>query len=475
MQKASLIAALQGTQPKPYMAVDRQTAGDIMREMMECHNDCKSHYDRIYQFFEGGDIVDICYRLWKFCRTQLTYEEEDVNVQNVSCPYTILTYGKVDCKNYALFIGGVIDAMKRHGLAVVWNFRYASYELWDPIPGHVFIVVNPNTDDIWVDPVLPDFNNHLFYWYKKDKRPKASQAMAGIGRLRIGGRIGSAESDLLGQLLQYQQGVQQAIQLSQQTNTLNTITEGILKGASTFVPGVAAALAVLKLIQVPLNNAFGVGSAAARVYSDITSFNFVGLFNDVFNGRTYNSDQYWGAAFYYWYVKGQDINNQDKVTDAMVAPALQWFIDRTGVFISGRQHIMGLIAGASTYMGYAKANTDTTTNAAQVIAAVKVAQTYWKLPSAPNENYATFDGSLKGSWANTVGVFDTGLAQIAQQYGETAETYAAQTGDAYATNENAGLPATATTDTDIIPGVPNLYLYIGFAGILVMGLLTGKK
>lgn len=467
-----MISKLSGTAPEGYWPVDRQTASDIIREMRIKHAECASDYDRIVgELDTSGTIEDICYRLWKFCRSNFTYHIESGEKQLVSCPYTILSGGKVDCKNYALFIAGMLDALKRRGYPLNWVFRFASYQLFDPSPGHVFVVVNKNTDDIWVDPVLSEFNWHMPMIWHRDKTPVKSAA---VGRIATISGNQSAENDLLSKLLEYQQGLVQAVQLSQQTNTVNSITQALILGiTSALVPGLAVALKVLSLAQAPLNNAFGVGSVAARVYSDLTSFNVVSLFNDIFNGRTYNSDQYWGAAFYYYYVQGQNITNQDQVTDAMVLPALKWFIDRTGVFISGRQHIMGLIAGTSTYLGYAKANTDTTTNTSQVQAAVSVAQKYWKITGTPNENYATFDASLKGSWANTVGVFDTGITAIAAQYGETAETYAAQTGDQYATNENAGLSATTSSSLsalltgEIIPGIKNLYLLAG-CGVLII-------
>lgn len=475
MNRSEMISRLSGTAPTGYSPVDRQTAGDIIREMRIKHAECASDYDKIVDCIDASQsLYTLCFTLWKFCRDNMIYKVEDGENQLVSCPYTILTGRSVDCKNYALFIAGLLDALKRKGHSLTWCFRYASYQLMDPTPGHVFVVVNKDTSNVWVDPVVSPFNFHLPYIWHKDKKPVKAAA---VGRIAVIGGNQSAENQLLGQLSEYQQGLIQAVTLSKTTNTVNTITAAVITGiTSALVPGLAVALKVLSLAQAPLNNAFGVGSVAARVYSDITSLNVISLFNDVFNGRTYNSDQYWGAAFYYYYVQGQNITNQDQVSDTMVAPALKWFIDRTGVFISGRQHIMGLIAGASTYMNYSKVDPDTTTNPAQVQAAVKVAQSYWKISGTPNENYASFDPAFKGSWANTVGVFDTGLTAIAAQYAETAETYAAQTGDQYATNENAGLPATAPAilsafwDGSIF-GVPKKYILIALAAFITIDLI----
>jgi len=55
----------------------------------------------------------------------------------------------------------------------------------DKLPHHVFICLNPNTNnEIWVDPVLPTFNNRKQFTYKIDKKPMALVAVAGIGKVK---------------------------------------------------------------------------------------------------------------------------------------------------------------------------------------------------------------------------------------------------------------------------------------------------
>lgn len=476
-----MISQLKGTGTSPYMAVDRQSADDIIREILVKHEQCKGDYDRIYTDALGGSLRDVCYRLWTFCRSYFSYREETGYLQYVNGPLYMLKHPTIDCKNYSLFCGGMLDAISRNDYTINWEYRFVSYMKEDPDPGHVFVVVNPGTDNIWLDPVAGVFNYKNVYYWEVNERPRGSAAKVGrIGKLPAKMGITSSENNLLTQLSDYADGLVEAVNLSTATNTINTITQGVVTGIlNVLVPGLSVALLALKQLQVPINNAFGVGSAAARVYSDITSLNVIGLFNDVFNGRTYDMDQYWGAAFYYYMVSGQNITNQDQVTDAQVGPALKWFIDRTGVFISGREHIMALISGASTYIALAKVNSDTTTDPQRVAAAVRVAQAYWPVVGSPSPSYQNFDPSLKGVWAQTVGVFDTGLTAIAASYGETAETYAAQTGDQYAINENAGLPATTPAgvaqflDGQLIPGISNAYLLgAGFAMLIVYSLTS---
>lgn len=153
-----------------------------MREMQLKHIACRSDYDKIVGTIDDRkDIYQICRQLWTFCRTNLTYVVEDGEAQYVSCPYTILRGGNVDCKNYALFIAGMLDALKRKGYPLTWTFRYASYRIFKTAPDHVFVVVNPDTDNIWVDPVLNYFNYHLRYFHHRDKKPRAAASLGRIG------------------------------------------------------------------------------------------------------------------------------------------------------------------------------------------------------------------------------------------------------------------------------------------------------
>lgn len=437
------------------MVVEDQQVPDIIRRMMVKHTKTTGDYDRIYQQFDNGSVRDICYRLWKFCRNNFKYVIEDEEAQYVSSPITMLTDGAVDCKNYALFIGGILDAMKRHGKKLTWEFRYASYRILRD-PGHVFIVVNPRTDDIWVDPVLDEFDYHLFYWHAINKKPKtASKAIAGISR-----SVGSAESDLLSNLKEYSDGVAQAVQQAVQTSSFNSITESVLKTASTAIPGATVALALLGKGAVLLDNAFGVGSTAARLVTDLSNLNVIGIWNDIFNGRTYETDNYWGAVYYQNKVLGRNTTDQTQVADSDVAAGLKWFIDRLGIFISGREHILAICKSPADYLSLAKVNGDTTTDPARVAAAYIVASTYFVNPDS-------LDVSGRGTWANTVGVYDQQLIQLANQYGVTPETIAAETGYQYATQDVAAYEQQQSGS--IIPGVNN-WLLLAAAALLGVGL-----
>lgn len=447
MYKETLLTQLPAYCRNEQLITADQDVRDIERAVLSKHVECEGDYDKIAKNFLGADEWETAKNLFDFCKQSLTYKVESKNRQVVSSPQTLLSRGHGDCKTYALFIAGCIDSLERAGLLdCTWCYRFCSYNLFNSTPGHVFIVVNPNSaDSFWVDPVLDGIDDRS-PWpiWKRDRLPYGHNAIAkkigGIGAIRkTNGVVGTTgnEQTLLDQLLQYQQGVISSVSTAQRTNTLDQITTTIVQEAASAIPGVGPALA-----NIP--GASGV----------------VGYLVHLLSGRTYESDQYWGAAFYYYYVLGQDITSAGKVTDQMVAPALQWFIDRTGVFISGREHIMGLINGPAAYVAYHNVNAYTTTDMSLVVKACAVAQQYWKLPTkTPPPNYATFDSNLRGSWAATIGVFDQALAAIAKRMGLSIE------------QANAAAQQGLIQVPGITPGVSSIdpvYIIAGVAGVALL-------
>lgn len=179
MDRGQILSRLSGSSPPaPAVLVENQTVYDIIEGVKQKHIECAADYDRIANDFYGGELYDVCYRLWKFCKKNLQYDIEGVDRQYVSHPITMLERGTSDCKGYALFIGGVLDAMKRQGEKITWVYRFASYKIFNSQPGHVFIVVDPGGENIWIDPVLSQFNEHYPYVYHQDMRITAATRKA---------------------------------------------------------------------------------------------------------------------------------------------------------------------------------------------------------------------------------------------------------------------------------------------------------
>lgn len=418
MNKAAIIRALSEYDMDVVVLVPDQDISDIMVGIKAMHK-CYAHmYDKIAAYFdESQGVEELCFDLWKFCKENLEYQEQTTDEQWVSMPGTILSRGFCDCKEYALFIAGVLDAKRRKGLEVDWMFRFVPSKMLGMNIGHVFVVANPG--NIWVDPVLGNFDQHYPYFVKKDEVVSTASKIAGLQLDQYGRMaIGSAEDDLLASVKNYSDGVDNAIKTSFQTNTLNSISTSVLQSASSSVPGLTQALSFVKAGQVILNNTFGVGSFAARLFSDFSTGNVltapIAVIKTLLNpgARTFNSDQYAAAQMYQYNVLGKsNITNQNQISDGDVPVALKWFIDRLGVFISGRQHINALIESPQKYVSYYGVNGDTTTDMSRVGPASAVAQQYF---------YQT-GSQPAGLWAGTVGVYDEALVALANQLGESVE------------------------------------------------------
>ena len=89
----------------------------------------------------------------------------------------------IDCKGYATFANGVMDAYRRKtGKNFDVYYRFASYDVFDNTPQHVFAVVKDKGTEFWIDPVLEQFDEKKQPYFYKDKKIKnmALIAMSGI-------------------------------------------------------------------------------------------------------------------------------------------------------------------------------------------------------------------------------------------------------------------------------------------------------
>lgn len=165
-----------------------QQVSDIISAILDAHIKYAPEYNKIAQTFAGRDVKSTARNIYDFLKKNVNYVVEDDNKQMIKSPSAILYTGKStgsDCKNYSLFTAGILDALNRSGFPINWTFRFASYRMFDKMPHHVFVVINPDTkNEIWVDPVLNGFDLKKQYYYKLDKKPNkmALISLAGIGK-----------------------------------------------------------------------------------------------------------------------------------------------------------------------------------------------------------------------------------------------------------------------------------------------------
>jgi organic hydroperoxide reductase OsmC/OhrA len=184
MQKNLLLGRLKSFGGNSKMLVRDQQVPDIISAMLSAHKMYASEYDKISKDFYSGDGIQTAKKLFDFLKKNVRYKIESDKAQRIMSPSAILSIGKNDCKNYALFIMGVLDSLKRKGL--INNkiyYRFASYRLLDEIPHHVFAVIqDDNGNEYFIDPVLSIFNERKTYYHKIDKQPSMPlYSVSGIG------------------------------------------------------------------------------------------------------------------------------------------------------------------------------------------------------------------------------------------------------------------------------------------------------
>ena len=187
MQKNLLLGRLKSFGGNSKMLVRDQQVPDIISAMISAHKMYASEYDKISQDFYSGDGIQTAKKLFDFLKKNVQYKIESDKSQRIMSPSAILSLGKNDCKNYALFIMGVLDSLKRKGL--INNkiyYRFASYRLLDEIPHHVFAVIqDQDGNEYFIDPVLSKFNERKTYYHKIDKQPSMPlYSVSGIGQAK---------------------------------------------------------------------------------------------------------------------------------------------------------------------------------------------------------------------------------------------------------------------------------------------------
>ena len=186
MNRDRLLGRLSPYGKKRILIKQDQGVPDIISAMLSAHKIYAPEYDKISQDFYAGDGIQTAKNLFNFLKKNVRYKIESENNQRIMSPSAIVSLAKNDCKNYALFIMGVLDSLKCKGL--INNdifYRFASYKLLDEVPHHVFAVIrDQDGTEYYIDPVLSTFNERKTFFHKIDKRPNNMPlySVSGVGR-----------------------------------------------------------------------------------------------------------------------------------------------------------------------------------------------------------------------------------------------------------------------------------------------------
>lgn len=157
------------------MLVQDQSTGDIIDAICTAHKRHAQEYSRISSFFNAGTPREVGRKIFNFLKNNVRYVIEPGSKQTVKSPAAILATGYGDCKHYSLFAGGVLQS-----LGIPFAYRFASYREYDKQPQHVFVVINPGKNEIWLDPVVGQYDYKKPYKHATDRK-MALYSISGMG------------------------------------------------------------------------------------------------------------------------------------------------------------------------------------------------------------------------------------------------------------------------------------------------------
>jgi hypothetical protein len=181
MNAGAILSQLPPYEARIVTLAKNQDTGDIVANMLKYHKLYRADYDKISGQFLAPTPRKTLRNVFDFLKTNVAYKIEPETRQTLKSPAAIVATGRTtgsDCKNYALFIAGVAESLTRTGKQrIPIAYRFASYKWYDENPQHVFAVAFPDTArEIWIDPVLPEFDQRKQYNHSTDKK----MALVGI-------------------------------------------------------------------------------------------------------------------------------------------------------------------------------------------------------------------------------------------------------------------------------------------------------
>jgi hypothetical protein len=223
----------------------RQSTPHIIREVLDAHREFAGDYDKIVNDLSFYKTISLEEQLFDFCK-KLHYNVESEEDQTTRSPAGIIQLGRdesigVDCKHYAGYIAGVLDAWNRKvgTREYDWYYRFASYDT-NPAAGHVFVVVKYDDGDLWIDPVLSRldrrFPSPTFFI---DKKPGAMlKRLSGIDRgfssasLVKGGKAGCCDHAIGATGAQVSKSISSLVPIVANIPVIGTIGTYVLEAAS---------------------------------------------------------------------------------------------------------------------------------------------------------------------------------------------------------------------------------------------------
>jgi hypothetical protein len=203
VSKNIILGILPPFQNKQSVILENQNVSDIITGILNTHNKYAKQYDKIYRYFIAENLEQTGRNIFDFLKAHVPYFIESNEFQYLKSPASIVCT-KGDCKSYALFACGILDAFRRNenpDLEV--SYRFASYDSNNKTPEHVFCVVKEYGKEYWIDPVLDRFNQRKDPYFYKDKKLNTMALVGLSGIENQNDQIGAIDwSNLLNTVLE---------------------------------------------------------------------------------------------------------------------------------------------------------------------------------------------------------------------------------------------------------------------------------
>jgi hypothetical protein len=183
--------------PDYRIVIDNSNANnsDIVKSVEKNFSKAVSQTKDFAKLFQSPTAKETAHKVWKFLKDQINYQKDSEKKQIIQLPSYLIYSKNGDCKSYSLLAASTLYNAK---LPVA--FRYASYNRFNKVPSHVYVVTyDEKGNEIIVDGVWTKFNDQKppTYQYTHPMEVismSGSDEVSGIGRRkRRGGFLSFAK------------------------------------------------------------------------------------------------------------------------------------------------------------------------------------------------------------------------------------------------------------------------------------------
>lgn len=144
-----------------------QSAGQIANQLKRAEYESRPTSKRLALVFNEADKKAVAAKVWYFLKNEIFYQAEPKSSQNAKTISRFLSEATGDCKHYATFAVGVLNAC---GIPA-W-FTFVGQDESVKKPNHVYCTCLIDGRKYTIDPCRKYFNSECRYFYKWDMKKK---------------------------------------------------------------------------------------------------------------------------------------------------------------------------------------------------------------------------------------------------------------------------------------------------------------